>query len=171
MLYSSSRLNNQICYKKKNKYSRHFVDERNYRAPGSQINSHTTLQNAAQIFKEPETAPNVTESKKSFPNSWIFWSNTLIKKTEQGEKEGWKKKKKKKEKRMNEARIPHLDFQKISQDRKNPQNNKAKETPRMFFQLETRCKTVHFVLPSLLHILLIKNSCYLLFQFEHISST
>lgn len=88
MGYSNFRLNNHICCKKKNKYSRHFVDEKNYRVPGSQINSHTTLQNAAQVFKEPETASNVTESKKSFPNSWIFGSYTVIKKAEQGEKEG-----------------------------------------------------------------------------------
>lgn len=88
MLYSSFRLNNHICCNKRNKYSRHFVDEKNYRAPGSQINSHTTLQNVAQIFKETETASNVTESKKSFSTPQLFGSNTAIKKAEQGEEEG-----------------------------------------------------------------------------------
>lgn len=59
---------------------------------------------------------------------------------------------------MNEATILHLDFKKISPDGKTPkqQNSKAKVTPSMFFQLDTRFKTVYFVLPSLLHILLIK---------------
>lgn len=59
---------------------------------------------------------------------------------------------------MNEVRILHLDFKKISQDGKIPkqQHSKAKVTPSMFFQLDTRFKTVYFVLPSLLHILIIK---------------
>lgn len=59
---------------------------------------------------------------------------------------------------MNEARILHLDFKKISQDGKTPkqQNSRAKVTPSMFFQLDTRFKTVYFVLLSLFHILLTK---------------
>lgn len=48
-----------------------FFDEKNYRATGSQINSHTTLQNVAQIFKETETASKLRAKNPSQTHKYL----------------------------------------------------------------------------------------------------
>lgn len=66
-LHWSLRLNNHIYSKEKSKHSKDFIDEKDYKTPGSQTNSQNPFQNGAQLCEELETASSVTSSQKILP--------------------------------------------------------------------------------------------------------
>lgn len=169
MLYSSFILNNHTCCKKKSKYSRHFIDEKTteHQVPKSIHIQHIKMQH--RYVKNWKLPPVFLRAKN--PSQTHEYSEV----TQQSKKQnkGRRKDKKKKREKMNEARILHLDFKKISQDGKKPQNNKTikpRKHTRCFFNLTQDLKLFMLFSPHS-SILLTKNSCYSLFQFKHISST